>query len=77
VASDIPEHRELLGPDYPWFVADRDSAEAVAQVVHCVVTSPAPGALDHARARVHAMTAASVADAYLAALSPLVPRHTR
>ena len=73
VASDLPEHRELLGPDYPYFVADRDSPEAVAQVVHRVVTSPAPRALDHARARVEAMTAATVADSYLAALAP----HTR
>lgn len=73
VASDLPEHREVLGPDYPYFVVDRDSPEAVAQVVHRVVTSPAPGALDHARARVEAMTAATVADSYLAALAP----HTR
>ncbi|RYC05806.1 glycosyltransferase [Nocardioides zhouii] len=73
VASDLPEHRALLGPDYPYFVADRDSPEAVAQVVRRVVAAPAPGALDHARARVAAMTPAAVADSYLTALAP----HTR
>ena len=73
VASDLPEHRELLGPDYPYYVADRGSPEAVARVIHRVVDAPDPGALDHARARVRAMTAARVADSYLAALAP----HTR
>jgi glycosyltransferase involved in cell wall biosynthesis len=77
VASDLPEHRALLGPDYAFYVADRDSPDAVAQVVHRVVESPAPDALDHARARVQAMSAAKVADAYLAALSRHAPPHTR
>lgn len=69
VASDIPEHRDLLGPDYPYYVADRHSPEAVAGVVRRVVDGPDPRALDHARARVQAMTAASVADSYLGALA--------
>jgi glycosyltransferase involved in cell wall biosynthesis len=70
VASDLPAHRELLGPDYPYSVADRDSPEAVAQVVRRVVDAPDTDALDHARARVRRMTAAMVADSCLTALEP-------
>ena len=69
VASDLPEHRELLGPDYPYVVADRDSPEAVVEVVRRIVHAPDRAALDHARARVQAMTAARVADSYLTALA--------
>lgn len=69
VASDIPEHRDLLGPDYPYFVTDRHSPQAVVEVVRRVLDAPDPRALDHARARVQAMTAAKVADSYLSALA--------
>ena len=69
VASDIPEHRDLLGPLYPYYVSDRHSPEAVAEVVRRVLDAPDPRALDHAHARVRAMTAATVADSYLSALA--------
>ena len=73
VASDLPEHRDLFGPDYPYYVGDRDSPEAVAEVVRRLVAEPDPRALDHALDLVQAMTAAAVADSYLAALAT----HTR
>lgn len=73
VASDLPEHRDLLGPDYPYYVPDRDSPQAVAEVVRRVVDAPDPSALDFARCRVQAMSAAKVADSYVAALAA----HTR
>lgn len=69
VASSIGEHRDLLGPDYPYYVADRHSPASVAQVIRRVVDAPDPRALDFARNRVAAMTPGRVADAYLEALA--------
>ena len=66
VASDIPEHRELLGPDYPFYVADRDSAEACATVIERALTPGGqPGALCFARARTAEMTPRVIGDRYL------------
>lgn len=65
VASDIPEHKELLGRDYPYLVAERDDPAAVAAMIEVALanageTSP----LDHARKRIAAMTPEGVASTY-------------
>ena len=65
VASDIPEHRALLGDDYPFLVSAREDPERVAEAVSAALdvradTTP----LAHARARLASMTPKAVVAAY-------------
>lgn len=66
VASDIPEHRELLGPDYPFYVADLHNPEDCAAVMERAL---APGAsadaLGFAMAWLAEMTPKAVGDRYM------------
>ncbi|WP_206241979.1 glycosyltransferase [Novosphingobium terrae] len=65
VASDIPEHRELLGGDYPYLVADRDNPQAVAEGIEAAMAQMEDTApLAHAHERLRAMTPEAVAEAY-------------
>ncbi|KUR73694.1 hypothetical protein AQZ52_01625 [Novosphingobium fuchskuhlense] len=65
IVSDIPEHRALYGPDYPYYVADRMDPAAVAATVTKALKAPDNTALlDHARRRMEAMTPQVVAQAY-------------
>jgi glycosyltransferase involved in cell wall biosynthesis len=65
VASDIPEHRELFGPDYPHYVADRTDSAAVAAAVNRVLRAPRETEhLAYARARLEMMKPEIVADRY-------------
>lgn len=66
VASDIPEHRELLGPDYPFVVAAREDPAAIAAAIEAALArrddlTP----LGFARDRVAVMSAGAIADRYL------------
>jgi glycosyltransferase involved in cell wall biosynthesis len=65
VASDIPEHRALLGDDYPFYVVERQDVAAVASAIAAALdarddTSP----LFAAKRRVAAMTPTTVGEAY-------------
>jgi glycosyltransferase involved in cell wall biosynthesis len=65
VVSDIPEHRELFGPDYPHYVAEHTDPAAVAAAVNRVLRAPEETTLlDYARARLETMTPQIVARSY-------------
>lgn len=67
VASDIPEHRELFGPDYPFYVTERNSPIALAEAVEMAIAAPLDiSPLAYAQARLADMTATAVANKYLA-----------
>jgi glycosyltransferase involved in cell wall biosynthesis len=66
VASDIPEHRDLLGPDFPYYVASREDPVAAAAVIERALDEAAASdGLDFARARLAQMKPAAVASSYL------------
>lgn len=66
VASDIPEHRALLGPDYPFYVGDRtDPAKVAAAIEQACADLDRTACLDHARRQIRGMTAAAIVDRYL------------
>lgn len=66
VLSNIPEHVELAGPDYEFYVTEfanvEASVEAIEKAIH--TQSILPGE-EHARSRVVGMTPTAVAEAYL------------
>ncbi|WP_421850550.1 glycosyltransferase [Novosphingobium sp.] len=65
VVSDIPEHRELFGPDYPHYVAQRTDPSAVAAAVNRALRAPGEARhLAYARARLDMMKPEIVADRY-------------
>lgn len=67
VASDIPEHRAVLGSSYPFYVSDRNDPDACARVLDKLLTSDATAStLDFAQDRLRAMTPEVVSRAYLA-----------
>lgn len=66
VASDIPEHRAVLGPSYPFYVSDRNDPDACARVLDKLLTSETiEPALAFAQDRLRAMTPEVVTQAYL------------
>lgn len=66
VASDIPEHREILGADYPFLVGDRENAEMVADmIVKAMASRNDTSVLAHARERLSEMGAEEIAGRYL------------
>ena len=70
VPSDIPEHRELLGDDYPFYVLDRTNRECVAAAIEAALSSEREiDMLAPARSRIEAMTPGAVGDAYLRVFS--------
>lgn len=65
VVSDIPEHRELFGPDYPFYVADRTNPAAVAAAVERALAAPDNiRLLEFAQSRLLAMKPEMVGAAY-------------
>lgn len=65
VVSDIPEHRDLFGPDYPYYVADRNDPQAIATAITRALDCPTElELLDHARASIATMTPQIVAQRY-------------
>jgi glycosyltransferase involved in cell wall biosynthesis len=66
VVSDIPEHRELLGPDYPHYVQDRNDPEAVAKAITSAIDAPhSDSVLNFARERLAVMTPERISADYL------------
>jgi glycosyltransferase involved in cell wall biosynthesis len=66
VASDIPEHRELFGNAYPYYVIDRtDPVQVAAAIESALLTWHDTDLLAHALSRVEEMAPASVAAQYL------------
>lgn len=56
VASDIPEHRELFGDEYPFYVIERTDPVCIARVIKAALSAwQNTGFLAHAQARVEAM----------------------
>lgn len=75
VASDIPEHRAVLGPDYPFLVAVRHDRDAVAQAIELLLDADDPAQhLAFARERVATMTVSSVGDAYVEIFKTVIGR---
>jgi glycosyltransferase involved in cell wall biosynthesis len=65
VASDIPEHRELFGETYPYYVIERTDPTQVAATIEAALSAwHDTGLLAHARARVEEMAPATVAARY-------------
>ena len=65
VASNICEHRDLLGPHYPFYVDDFTRPAAVARVMERALDTPwDPRLFDFARARLARMQPGIVAAAY-------------
>lgn len=65
VASDIPEHRELLGPDYPFYVVDRNSPEASAAVIDSALQSKNYDVLGFSKARISKMEPQTISETYM------------
>ena len=65
VVSDIPEHRELFGPEYPYYVAQRTDPAAVAAAVTRALLVPKDNAvLSYARTRIKTMKMPTVVKSY-------------
>lgn len=65
VASDIPEHRELLGDEYPYLVAARDDPAEIAGMIELALRATRdPSPLAYAQTRLAAMLPATVAQMY-------------
>ncbi|WP_375305440.1 glycosyltransferase [Bradyrhizobium sp. A11] len=67
VASNIPEHRELLGPDYAFYVNNRDDPIACADLIEEALLSNQRNAMEFAMARIANMTPEKVGTSYLSA----------
>ena len=75
VASDIPEHVNVLGPDYPYYVPDDASDELAASILAKALADRNPGAaLAYARSRIAAMSAGQVSGSFAAMLWDVVSR---
>lgn len=65
VASDIPEHRELLGETYPYYVVERTDPKQVAAAIEAALSTWHDlGPLAHAQARVEEMAPGTIAAQY-------------
>lgn len=65
VASRIPEHTRLLGPDYPYYVNVDDDPAEIARVIKSAYETQNTEALSFARAQISRLTSESVGAAYL------------
>lgn len=75
VVSDIPEHRSLLGSDYPFYVAQNATAVDAGVVIRRAWHQSAEDISDiyeHARSVISLMTPKLVGEAYLEALTTTV-----
>jgi len=65
IASDIPEHRDLLGDEYPFYIAERKSGVKVAARIEMALeSSDSAWALDYGRRVIKEMTADVIAAKY-------------
>lgn len=72
VISDIPEHRELFGSEYPFFVADRTDPTIIAEkIVSALHFGDADRHLRHARKKIEHMSSNVVADRYMEIISSM------
>lgn len=77
VASDIPEHRELFGETYPYYVAERTDPIRVAATIEAALSAwHDNGLLAHAWARVEEMAPATVAARYRAIFAEMLGGRT-
>lgn len=79
VVSDIPEHRALLGDDYPYYVRlDSPSEDAAGVIAQAWANGFAAGdhLYAHARNVLATMTPEKVAGAYLDAFAEVIARRT-
>lgn len=75
VVSDIPEHRELFGSDYPFFVADRTNPNDIAVVIEEALAQWDTSVhLSYAKSRLASMTPTAVTDDYLNIFQSLTER---
>jgi len=75
VASAIPEHRELLGNDYPYLASDRHDPLACSTVIERALDdADARSALAFAHGRMARMTPEAVGDDYIRIFNDLVGR---
>lgn len=65
VASDIPEHRELLGPDYPFYVSDRNDPGACADVMEKALSTTSTDVMAFANSRISQMSPKQIAASYI------------
>jgi glycosyltransferase involved in cell wall biosynthesis len=73
VASNIPEHVSLLGPRFPYLLADRHSPSAAAQLITEALQRGASDAdLLYARQRLERMTPGNVTRSYLTVFDEVV-----
>lgn len=76
LASDIAEHVDVLGPDYPHLIRERHDPEAVASGIEAVLADPdARDHLSFAQDHIVGMNVSAVADTYLALFKQLVQKH--
>ena len=77
VVSDIPEHRALLGDDYPYYVRlDSTAEEAAAVIADAWANGVTAGAhiYAHAMKVLATMTPEKVAQAYIDAFADVIAR---
>jgi len=73
LASAIPEHIDVLGPDYPHLIRERHDPELVATGIEAILGDPeATDHLESARERLTGMAAQQIGDAYFAIFSGLL-----
>lgn len=73
IVSDIPEHREVLGPDYPYFVnIDNDDFQLNTLINNVLSDENVNEKLEYARNILSEMTGERVALAYTAAFDKLL-----
>tara|TARA_R110002096_G_scaffold192139_1_gene373706 strand:+ start:27 stop:1088 length:1062 start_codon:yes stop_codon:yes gene_type:complete len=65
VASRIPEHIGLLGPDYPYYVGVDDDPADIASVIKSAYETQGTQALSFARSQISQLTSEAVGTAYL------------
>lgn len=63
-ASDIPEHRDLLGPDYAYYVEKRNDVDACAASIERALREQ-ERSYGYAKARLADMTAENIGDLYV------------
>ncbi|MEI9886071.1 MAG: glycosyltransferase [Rhizomicrobium sp.] len=75
VASDIPEHRALLGAEYPYYVRDRDDVVACTRAIQMALyCNEAGSVLSHAQERIDQMAPENVVRSYMEIFNTMAER---
>lgn len=78
VASDISEHRAILGDSYPFFVTARGDPNACADTIEKVLSTEDPEtSLAFGKQQLQIMTAESVSEAYMSIFERVLLGHRR